>query len=191
MKFLDFVEIAGFKAYIEDINETLKLIDSIKSHCCDGCVIQLMDAKAIAGIDHIEHGVVHGMNAFNRGENIANNLGIEICLRTSATRQISKALEILGLKKGEMDLCVVMINCPDYFIDELSSHFIRDDSVLNEDISLLEEIYHISSEELKLTTTTTTNINNSDNNINNIYTNDNPINISSILIDRTTSLIIE
>ncbi|KZX13497.1 KEOPS complex subunit Cgi121 [Methanobrevibacter filiformis] len=174
----DSLEIVGFKGKIENINETLELVNDIIYNCCDGCIIQLMDAKAIAGIIHIEHGILHGMNAFERGENIANNLGIEICLRTAGVRQISKALEIFGLKKGEMDLCAVLINCPDYFIDELSRYFTRDDSVLAPNDSILKDIYNISSKELNSMYVSTTKTNEISN-------------ISSILIDRTTVLISE
>ena len=121
-----------------------------------------MDARSIAGRKHLEHGVVHAMRAFERGENLAKDLGIEVLLRTSAQRQISKAFDILGLKEGDMDIAVVMIDCPDYFIDELS-----DDSVLEADESILKERYDIPDKELS-----------------NIY-------ISDVLIDKTTKLIVD
>jgi KEOPS complex subunit Cgi121 len=164
---LDNVEIAGFKGDIKNVSQTLKDIDNIRNSCCDVGIIQLMDAKSIAGRKHLEHGVVHAMKAFERGENLANDLGIEVLLRTSAQRQISKAFDILGLKEGEMDIAVVMIDCPDYFIDELSKYFSRDDSVLEADESILKEIYDIPDKELS-----------------NIY-------ITDVLIDKTTKLIVD
>ena len=136
---LDNVEIAGFKGDIKNVSQTLKDIDNIRNSCCDVGIIQLMDAKSIAGRKHLEHGVVHAMKAFERGENLANDLGIEVLLRTSAQRQISKAFDILGLKEGEMDIAVVMI---------LSKYFSRDDSVLEADESILKEIYDIPDKEL-------------------------------------------
>ncbi|KZX16252.1 kinase binding protein CGI-121 [Methanobrevibacter cuticularis] len=161
------IEIAGFKTDIISIQETLETLDKIKNNCCDGCVIQLLNAKGIAGRKHIEHGITHAINAFKRKENLANDLGIEICIRTSAQRQISKALEILGLKEGNMDICVVMINCPDYFLDELSVIFDRDDSVLEKDQLILTELYDISEKELDIFC------------------------IEDILIDKTSALIVE
>lgn len=161
------VEIAGFRGKIENIEETLEAIDEIKSNCCDGCIIQLMDAKAIAGKKHIEHGIIHAINGFKRDSNIANDLGIEICLRISAQRQIINALKILGLKKGNMEICAVLINCPDYFLDELNRIFIRDDSVLKAEESILKNIYNISQEELNF------------------------MEITDILIDKTSRLIVE
>ena len=164
---LDNVEIAGFKGDIKNVSQTLKDIDNIRNSCCDVGIIQLMDAKSIAGMKHLEHGVVHAMKAVERGENLANDLGIEVLLRTSAQRQISKAFDLLGLKEGEMDIAVVMIDCPDYFIDEFSKYFTRDDSVLEADESILKEIYDIPDKELS-----------------NIY-------ITDVLIDKTTKLIVD
>ena len=89
------------------------------------------------------------INAFKRGENLAKDLGIEILIRTSAQRQISKAFDILGLQEGEMNIAVVMIDCPDYFIDELSDIFVRNDVVLDADESILKDLYNIPEKELK------------------------------------------
>ena len=164
---LDNVEIAGFKGSIKNVSETLKDVEKIRNSCCDVGIIQLMDARSIAGRKHLEHGVVHAMRAFERGENLAKDLGIEVLLRTSAQRQISKAFDILGLKEGDMDIAVVMIDCPDYFIDELSEYFVRDDSVLEADESILKERYDIPDKELS-----------------NTY-------IADVLIDKTTKLIVD
>jgi len=161
------IDIQGFKGNIEGIQDILKKVDSIQSNCCDGCVIQLIDGKAIAGEKHLLHGIIHGILAFKRKENLANDLGIEICVRLSAQRQISKALEILGLKEGEMDIIAILINCPDYFIDELANIFTIADSVLDGDISILKEVYGISDEELAI------------------------MDIEDILIDKTSELIVE
>ncbi|MDR0911225.1 MAG: KEOPS complex subunit Cgi121 [Methanobrevibacter sp.] len=161
------VEIVGFKGEITDIKKTLKEIDKIQDSCCDGCIIQLMNAKAIAGKKHLEHGIIHAINAFKRNENLAKDLSIEILLRTSAQRQISKAFDILGLKTGKMEIATVLINCPEYYIDELEKIFKREDNVLNPDKNQLKEIYPISNESL------------------------NNYNIEDILIDKTSSLIVE
>lgn len=164
---LDNIEILGFKGEIKNIQETLDNIDKIRNNCCDTGIIQLMNAKAIAGKKHLEQGIIHAINAFKRNENLANDLGIEILLRTSTQRQISKAFNILGLKEGKMDIAIVMIECPDYFIEELSNMFTREDSVLESDESILKEIYEIPEKELD------------------------KIHIAEALIDRTTKLIVD
>ena len=142
---MDNLKIFGFKAKIDSVNETLDLIDSIKG---DGEIIQLLNADSIAGINHITHGVNQAFLAFSRGENLAKDISVEIVLRCSAQRQISKAFKILGLKEGEMNLCAILVNCDDY-TDELSSFFTLDNDVLLADEEKLMEIYGIASEEVK------------------------------------------
>lgn len=167
---LDNVKILGFKADIKSISQTLDEINSLINDCGiddKKPIIQLMDAKAIAGKKHLEHGVIQAINAFEREENLAKDLGIEILLRTSGQRQISKAFNILGLKEESMDIAVVLINCLNETVDSLNDMFDRNDGVLEADESILKEIYDIDEKELKI------------------------IHIEDILIDKTTKLIVE
>lgn len=142
---MDNVLILGFKAQIDNVNDTLNLIDSIKK---DGEIIQLLNADSIASKDHVVHGVNQAILAFERGENLAKDLSVEIALRCSAQRQISKAFKILGLKEGPMDVCAVLINCDDY-TNELSSIFTLDDSVFTPNVEHLMEIYKIRDVEVE------------------------------------------
>ncbi len=157
------IKILGFKGNINSIEETIKEIDSFKK---DGEIIQLFNADAVVSKNHIIHGVNQAFLAFERGENIANDINVEIALRCSAQRQISKAFEILGLHEGEMNLCAVLIDCDDYS-KELGLLFDADDSVFNADEDNLKNIYNISDDQL-----------------------DN-MSIEDILIDRTTKLIVD
>lgn len=142
--YMDNIQILGFKGTINSIGETLDYIDSIKE---DGEIIQLLNADSIVSKNHIIHGVNQALLAFDRGENLANDLSVEIALRCSAQRQISKAFNILGLKEGEMNLCVILINSKDHF-EELSKIFTPDDSVFDLDESNLIKIYKISYDEI-------------------------------------------
>lgn len=139
------VQILGFRATINSIEETLNLINDIRK---DDEIIQLFNADAIVSKNHILHGVNQAFLAFDRGENLANDISVEVVLRCSAQRQISKAFKIMGIKEGEMDLCVVLINCGDY-TDELSSIFTPDESVLIGNDDELKKIYKISDVELE------------------------------------------
>lgn len=163
----DNIKILGYTGTIESVSKTLEDINRIKEQCCDGCIIQLLDAKGIGGRRHVLQGTIQAIEAFERGENLANDLGIELCIRISAQRQISKALKILGLHEGNMDICIVMIDCPDYFVDELNEMFSKNDNVFKPDIKYLKDTYNISDKQ-----------------INSMY-------IEDILIDKTTSLTVE
>ena len=142
---MDNVKILGFKASIDSVGDVLDKVDSIKG---DGEIIQLLDADSIVSENHIIHGVNQAFLAFDRGENLAKDISVEIVLRCSAQRQISKAFKMLGLHEGEMNLCAVLINCDDY-TDELSSLFSLDDAVFNPDFDYLKKIYKVSDSELE------------------------------------------
>lgn len=164
---LENVKILGYEADIQSISETLDKVNSLKEKNNDKGLIQLMDAKAIAGKKHLEHGIIHAIKSFERGENLAKDLGIEILLRTSGQRQISKAFNILGLKEEKMNIAIVMIGCLNETIDSLNNMFERNDNILESDESILKEIYDIEEKELK------------------------NIHIEEVLIDKTTKLIVD
>lgn len=143
--YMEDIQILGFKGTIVSVEETLSLIDGIKE---DGEIIQLLNANSIVSKNHIIHCVNQAQLAFRRGENLANDLSVEIALRCSAQRQISKAFGILGLKEGEMNLCAILINSKDYASD-LSEIFTPDESVFVPDEENLLKIYKISDAEAK------------------------------------------
>lgn len=160
---MDNLQILGFKANVDSVGDTLSKINEIKK---DGEIIQLLNADTVASKDHIIHGVNQAIVAFNRGENLAKDLSVEIVLRCSAQRQISKAFKVLGLSEGEMNLCAVLLDCDDYS-SQLESLFTRDDSVLEADEEKLKAIYKISDVEAE------------------------NMSVEDILIDRITKLIVD
>jgi KEOPS complex subunit Cgi121 len=158
-----YLQILGLKGNVVSVGDTLDYINSIKR---DSEIIQLLNADAVAGRRHIEHGVNQAFSAFERGENLANDLSVEICLRCSAQRQISKAFDLLGLKEGQINLCAILIDCDDY-TSQLSSRFTLDDNVLLPDVGKLKNIYDISDDELGI------------------------IDVEDILIDRISKLVVD
>ncbi|WP_458455053.1 KEOPS complex subunit Cgi121 [Methanobrevibacter sp.] len=142
---MDNVQILGFTGQIDSVNDTLDKVNSIKGN---GEIIQLLNADSIVSANHVFHGVNQAFLAFDRGENLANDLSVEIVLRCSAQRQISKAFKLLGLHEGNMNLCCVLINCEDHS-DDLSALFTRDDGVLSADVDNLKRVYKISDVELE------------------------------------------
>ncbi len=143
---MDNVKILGFTSQIDSVEDTLNQIDSIKQ---EGEIIQLLNADFIVSKNHIIHGVNQAILAFQRGENLAKDLSVEIVLRCSAQRQISRAFKILGLKEGKMNLCAILINCKKDYTDDLCKLFTQDESVFDSDLDNLTEIYKISDVELE------------------------------------------
>lgn len=143
--YMENIQILGLKGTINSVEETLDLIDSIKD---DDEIIQLLNADSIVSKNHIIHGVNQAFLAFDRNENLAKDLNVEIALRCSAQRQISKAFKILGLKEGDMNLCAILINSKDYAF-ALSKLFTLDENVFIADNEKLMKIYKINDIEIK------------------------------------------
>ena len=142
---MDNIQILGFTASIDSVEGALDEINSLKE---DGEIIQLLNADSVVSRNHIIHGVNQAFLAFERGENLAKDISVEIVLRCSAQRQISKAFDMLGLKEGDMNLCVVLINSKNHF-QELSSLFDFDESVLVGNFNNLVDVYGVSDVELE------------------------------------------
>lgn len=139
------IQIAGFKSYIHDLGELIQNINELSKNSKNkNCTIQLLNAQGIAGKEHILHATIHALNAFERNENISTDLGLEICVRASGGRQISKALHILGLKEGCMDIGVVAVDCDKYALQKIEQFLDRrDDDVLVADDAVLQKLYAI------------------------------------------------
>jgi len=158
------IQIGGFKANITDFRQVMGDLKKF-----DNCMIQLMDADGIAGIEHITHATIHAINAFNRKQNIANDLGLEICVRTSGQRQISQALKMLGIKNGNINICVIAVDCNKNIMDRLTDILgKRDDKILEPCEDILKNIYKISDIEVETVG-----------------------NITNLLIERTALLMVE
>ena len=143
--YMDNIKIIAFSAHIDSVEDTLNQINSIKQ---DGEIIQLVNADSIVSKNQLIHGVNQALLAFERGENLAKDISVEIVLRCSAQRQISKAFDMLGLKEGNMNLYAVLINSRDY-TEDLSLLFKLHDGDFIPDEKTLIDLYDITNSELQ------------------------------------------
>lgn len=60
--------------------------------------VQVFDADAIAGPNHVRLALFHSLMAFETKRNISKRMGIELLLRAACTRQIKIAIETVGVK---------------------------------------------------------------------------------------------
>jgi KEOPS complex subunit Cgi121 len=93
---------------VTDISSFLKEINKI-TDLVEESTIQLLDCDYICGQSHLYQGISQAIKAFNEHQNFAKDKGLEICVRTSAQKQISEALKLLGIKQ-EGNITVVYIN---------------------------------------------------------------------------------
>ncbi|SCG84893.1 KEOPS complex subunit Cgi121 [Methanobacterium congolense] len=146
------IQVAGFKSNVGNFKELMQGLHDLNLNC----TVQLMDAEAVAGKGHAFSAALQALNAFKREENIAKDLGLEICLRASAQRQISRALDVLGIKDGEMNICAVAVGCTFDVMAKIEGVVgKRDDDVLEPDEPLLKELYNLQDSEIEAAGTIT------------------------------------
>jgi KEOPS complex subunit Cgi121 len=121
-------------------------------------LIQLFDARNIAGPEHLLFATVNALNAFMKGRNIAQSLDVEILLYVSAQRQISKAIKMVGLTSETLEVAAVVVAEEDEALNAAVRRlnggiaWRREDSVLypvGEKRKRLMEMYGVTELELK------------------------------------------
>lgn len=110
--------------------------------------VQLIDPRYVAGREHLEFAILQAERAFERGENISNNIFIEILVRASAQRQIKKAFEIFGLKTSGR-VVAISEELPKKLMEEYGCE--EDQRILEMDEEKYErvkEIFDVDEEEI-------------------------------------------
>jgi KEOPS complex subunit Cgi121 len=101
-------EITGFREIqIDSIKKIAELSNQSKKR---NATLQFLDAQCIATWEHLHFAVLHALLAFRNRCNISRSLGVEILLYASAQRQIKKAIDLVGVKSGCLDLAVVIVD---------------------------------------------------------------------------------
>lgn len=151
-----YVAIAGFRdAKIADVE---RLLNAVKSKMGLNVEFQFFNAKLVATWQHLYFASLNALTAFKNKDNISKSLAVETMLYASAQRQIRKAMELTGIKKGVSEIAVLVI-CEDAenvnsalsYIAELVDAK-RDDKVLmlsEEKIRALRKAFEISDVEIE------------------------------------------
>ncbi|MFQ5887123.1 MAG: KEOPS complex subunit Cgi121 [Candidatus Hydrothermarchaeales archaeon] len=111
--------------------------------------IQLVDSRLVAGLEHIEFAVSQAEKAFERNENISNDLLIEVMVRMSGQRQINKAFEMFGLKDST-EVVLISKKDPRNFLK--ANGWVKDKSILDIDKEKFDRIraaFHIGEKEIE------------------------------------------
>jgi len=150
-----YVAIVGFRnVKIMDVNGFFNLVrKKVKE-----AHVQFFDATLIAGWEHLYFAALNALNAFKNKQNISNSLAVEALLFASAQRQITKAVETLGIRPESSQVAVLIIaetlqKATEAL--EIISKIIsgeRDDNTLkltDEKIEGIQRLFNISDLELK------------------------------------------
>ncbi|MFP4217673.1 MAG: KEOPS complex subunit Cgi121, partial [Salinarchaeum sp.] len=91
-----------------DATELQAVLDSFdRIGTAHDCTVQAVDARYVAGREHVQTAVNHATRALARGNAIAHDPGVELLLYLAGTRQIERAMEI-GLDAREMPAVIVV-----------------------------------------------------------------------------------
>jgi len=111
------------KGCVDNVSALLRKISLFEGE------IIVLKAQRIIGLEHAQSAVYHAMRSFERGENFARTIGVETLLYLSGERQISRALENLGLEPGDDQIAIITFGSDgEALISSLG--WTRDDSLL-------------------------------------------------------------
>ncbi len=149
-----YMAVVGFKdAHVENpdllLNQVRKKLSPVD--------VQFFDASLIAGWEHLYFAAINALKAFRNGTNISKSVAVEALLYASAQRQISAAVDLIGLKKDTSEIVVLGVADSSEMaartILETSKLVpgVRDDSVVDfhdEKIIEIRELFEITDTEL-------------------------------------------
>ena len=128
-----FINIIGLKdVNCGNVNDLFDEIERLN----EGYIYQILDANAIAGVEHLYFAAVNASKAFNQSLNISKRFSLEFVLYVSGQRQISKAIEMVGVKHDTREIALIIFaqeeELPSEVITKISKIIggIRDDNVL-------------------------------------------------------------
>ena len=102
------IKIIGAKGIIQNIDFFFKKILNISNEY--KVTIQAVNADMIYGKKHLISASEHAIRAFEEKRNSTNSLAMEILLYASGERQIQRALQKIGVKKGKTNIAFVIIS---------------------------------------------------------------------------------
>jgi KEOPS complex subunit Cgi121 len=95
---------------VEDVDGFVSTLGEIGTDY--GVTVQAFDARYVVSRTHLERAVELADRAFDRGENVARDRGVEILLYAAGRRQIDRALT-LGVSTGEQAVVVLVDGAAD------------------------------------------------------------------------------
>ncbi|MHB8604371.1 MAG: KEOPS complex subunit Cgi121 [Thermoplasmatota archaeon] len=145
------IEIRGYVGDIADLKLLLANVDEISARF--KCDVQLARADRILDRAHLERAASLAERAFSEGRNSANAFGLETLRYAAGERQISKALERLGLRAARSSPSRVAALARGARAGEaldalaVSLDWRRDDTVLENDVVSVLDALGVSAAE--------------------------------------------
>jgi KEOPS complex subunit Cgi121 len=106
-EFDTYAEINGFKNV--KINQAKEFLERISKEKPTDVETQFFDAGHLATWQHLYFAALNALKAFKNKENISKSLAMETLLYAAAERQITKAVELVGIRATSSDVAVLII----------------------------------------------------------------------------------
>ncbi|MBN1861257.1 MAG: hypothetical protein JW840_07335 [Candidatus Thermoplasmatota archaeon] len=100
------IVVFGAQGIIKDVEAFIRQVLQFSNE--ERVVLQVMDATMVYSKDHLLSATLHATRACEKGTNATGTLGLEILLYAAGERQIDKAIQKMGVKKGKQKIAVVL-----------------------------------------------------------------------------------
>lgn len=107
-------KIIGAKGNIQNIDNFFRKIRDFSDK--NSVTIQVFNADLIFGEKHLISAYEHAVRAIKQNRNTTNSLEMEILLYAAGERQLKIAIPKMGVKKGESNLAIIIINKEKSFV---------------------------------------------------------------------------
>lgn len=112
----EFVLITGFKDL--KIGKAKDFLKKIRGNVPNKVWIQFFDSSLIATWQHLFFATLNAQLSFKNKRNISKSMEIEVLLYASSQHQINKAIKLIGIKDGTLDIALVIVGKNENQIDE-------------------------------------------------------------------------
>lgn len=150
------LEITGGHIRVDDEKNVIETVGEIsKNH---GVVSQVFDAEHIAGREHLIHAVRLALIALESGENFADSPNIELVCWVAGTRQIDRAVELVGIRGETTKVALIVLGLSREKVEQVTREISQelqideDEEVLDitpEKSEFLKEVFSISDAQLE------------------------------------------
>lgn len=147
------VAVAGLRAHVPDPEAALEAVGRVRRDLADaapealrserGALIQVADARAVCGADHLRGAARRAVAARQAGTGVADDPALDVLLYAAGVRQIQEALAVLGLPEGAEAVAVVAVHPdPEAAVEAVADALDgdRDDTVLDPSEEALERL---------------------------------------------------
>lgn len=151
------ISVWGGKRVVNNVDEIIRELAKIDRR--RGTTSQAFDASRVAGAEHLVHAARSALIAHTTKHNFASTLNIELVCWVAAERQIGRAFEKVGVRRGSGELAILNIGTSPGQVKAAMAEIFRRLSIERDDAVLelrrakfpaLRKTFSIAQKELKV-----------------------------------------